>query len=282
MSVTSTQGSRPPSAPVLPASAQAGNGRAAGVQTAPASGRLAAALPTVDPVSLQNDIVSLSKQGLQARSASELGNKTIDFAQSLIGNFAKRLIGIAAKDATISFDSASIEAESRFSGAISQAVTPQGSISKASFQLSESSSFVGTGQITTEDGQTFDFEIEVRYEARVDASISQYTETAAREPGLSLPDELSLTGKPLPAIEFPGSLSDLFKLLGRELSGSIGEEGNGEGGDLTMRLLRLVDRAALLAPRARPDDPQTPPAERARALANAYASAPASSELSSA
>ncbi len=280
MSLTATQGSRPPTAPVLPASAQVGGGRAAGAQTAPASGRTAAPLPTVDPVSLQNDVVSLSKQGLQARRVSELGNATVDFAQSLLGNFAKRLIGVAAKNATVSFNTAAVEAESSFSSAIEQASTPRGSISKASFQLNESSSFIGTGQITTQDGQTFDFEIEVRYQAQVDAQISQYTETAPQEPGLSLPDELALTGKPLPAIEFPGSLSDLFKLLGRELSGGLGKEG--EGGDITMRLLRLVDRAALLAPRLRPDDPQIAPADRAKAQANAYASAPSLSELTSA
>ncbi len=246
MSITTTQGPRPLAAPV-PALGQVGNGRATSAQIAPASGRLAAELPTVNPASLRNDIVTLSRQGLQARSIDQLRSAKTDFAPSLVRGVA---LGLSKADET-----------------------QRGSISQARFQLTESASFIGTGQITTKDGQSFDIEIEVRYQTEADAQISQYTGSPAPEPGLSLPDALALTGKALPAIEFPGSLSDLFKLLGRELSGAIGKDRDA-GGDLSMRLLRLVDRAALLAPRLRQDDPQAPPAERNKALANAYASAP--------
>ncbi|MDM5175833.1 hypothetical protein PO883_01245 [Massilia sp. DJPM01] len=97
---------------------------------------------------------------------------------------------------------------------------------------------------------------------------------------------LVLTGKPLPPVKFPGSLNELFKLLGRELSapvnGTAGENGDSVGGNLSLRLLRLVDRAALLAPRPRADEPPAATLERSKALAGSYGGAPASSIFASA
>lgn len=275
MSSLSTQGARPLAPPVLPASGQAG-GRVPGVQTAPASGNTAARLPTVDPVALQDDVVNISRQGLQAR-IGELGSSTADLAQKLVSAFARRLFGDAAKGASIDFGSIALDTDASFTAAAGSAGTARA----AAFSYQESADFIGTGQITTDDGQTFDFDIEIKYQASVEAAAAD-TAPAQKSGGVPAPDVLALTGKPLPAIKFPGSLNDLFKLLGRELRSGVSGNDSGENGNLTLRLLRLVDRAALLAPRAAPDDPQATPTERARSAANAYASAPALSELAQA
>lgn len=115
----------------------------------------------------------------------------------------------------------------------------------------------GSAPIATNDGQRFELEIEVDYRSRA---------------LLAAPDTATLTGQALPAIKFPGSLNDLFKLLGRQLASDGGPEG-----DLTLRLTRLVDRAALLAPRQQDD---TVTLGRSRLAASAYASAPRLTDLS--
>lgn len=272
MSSLSAQGARPLASLVPPAPGQVA-GRASGVPTASASGNTAARLPTVDPVALQDDVVSISRQGLQARAGNP-GSATVDLAQKLMTSFARRLFGDAAKGASIDFDAVSMGTETSFSASASTAGTAR----TAAFSYNESTQFIGTGQIETDDGQSFDFEIEIRYEASVQASASE-SGAAPKSGGVPAPDVLALTGKPLPAIKFPGSLNDLFKLLGRELRGGVSGNQGGENGNLTLRLLRLVDKAALLAPRAAPDDPQATPAERAKSAARAYASAPALGEL---
>lgn len=257
MSLNSTLGSRPPAQPALPVNLQVA-GKAVGVQNAPASGKVAARLPTVDPVSLQDDIVSLSILGLQA--PGDVAASASDSAQNLVSRIAQNLFGSDAQTTTVSYNLASLK---------TQPVLPAvGTLSESSrdvtFSLNQSINFTGTGQIATADGQVFDFEVAIKYEAKAEASGAPLPEPITIEP----PDMLVLTGKPLPAIEFPGSLNDLFKLLSRELRTDVSGAGN-----MTLRLLRLVDQAALLAPRARHDDPEATPVERAKAAATAYASA---------
>ena len=274
MSLFSTSGARPVALTPLPASAQGGKG--IGAQVAPPSGNVAARLPTVDQVPLDNDIVSLSSQALEARGA-ELAATTSDIAQNFMSAFAKRLFGDQAGTAKVAYNMTAFKSSSSATASSSDTSGPEGVTHNDSFELSESASFTGTGQITTDDGRVFDFELSVKYEAKVSASSSE--QTSNRPPAIESPDVLVLTGKPLPAIKFPGSLDDLFKLLSRELrtevSGAPGKNGDSNGGDLTLRLMRLVDRAALLAPRVRPDDPNITPAEQAKAVANSYGSAPA-------
>lgn len=291
MSFLSALGSRPPASAILPAAAQVG-GRAAGAQLAPASGNVAARLPVVDPVSLYNDNVSLSRQSLNR--ASDLAASTVDVAQRFLDTFVGKLFGDAAKGATVRFDEVSVQAQSAFSASASATQGAEGSVRSNAFSLNESARFIGTGQLVTADGQTFDFELEVSYEASISAASQTTTSEAAptdtRPARLDAPDVLVLTGKPLPPIKFPGSLNDLFKLLGRELqapvNGAPGANGESLGGNLTLRLLRLVDRAALLAPRLRaeapatpdvPDTPQPAPVavDRSKALANSYGNAAA-------
>ena len=269
MSLFSTSGARPVALTPLPAGVQGGKG--VGAQIAPPSGNVAARLPTVDPVPLDNDIVSLSSQALEARGA-ELAATTSDIAQNFMTAFAKRLFGDQAGTAKVAYNMTAFKSSSSVSASSSGTSGAEGVTHNNSFDLSESASFTGTGQISTDDGRVFDFELSVKYEARVTASSTE--QTGKPRPAIESPDVLVLTGKPLPAIKFPGSLDDLFKLLSRELRTEVSGGPGQNGGDLTLRLMRLVDRAALLAPRVRPDDPNITPAEQAKAVANSYGSAP--------
>jgi hypothetical protein len=265
MSLFSTSGARPVALTPFPAHAQAG--KAMDAQVAPASGKLAARLPVVDPAAFLDDVVSLSSQALQTR-AGELATATSDIAQNFMTTFARRLFGDETGISKVAYNMTSFKSSSSYSASSSETSGAEGTVRSTSFNLSESASFTGTGQIVTDDGRVFDFELSVKYEARVEASS---TESTHRQPAIEAPDVLVLTGKPLPAIKFPGSLDDLFKLLSRELRTEV-SDGESHGGDLTLRLMRLVDRAALLAPRVRPDDPDATPTERAKAVANSYGS----------
>ena len=266
MSMSSAQGPRPPASPILPAFAQAA-GKVASTPATPASGMVPAQLPTVEPVKPRDDIVSLSKQGIQARG-NDLAVSTSDSAQSFVGKIASSMFGELAQTATVSYNLGSLK------GAVGAPTAQDGNVREASLNLNENASFIGTGQIATRDGRTFDFEVAVKYKANANE------QSLASKQRIEMPDVLVLTGKPLPAIEFPGSLNDLFKLLSRELRTDVA---SGEGsGNMTLRLQRLVDSAALLAPRARPDDPNASAAERAKAIATTYGNAAAGGNLSAA
>ena len=264
----------------MPPAAVPGAGQAMAAQYASASGKVAAKLPTVDPVALQDDLVSISRQGQQTPASP--AKSTSESAQSLMNTFARRLFGEDASTASVAYNLAS------FGSAVSDAARPDGAaaVQAGALALEQRASFTGTGQIDTEDGRSFDFELKVKYAPKT-AETETETETGMirERPVLETPDVLVLTGKPLPEIKFPGSLDDLFKLLSRELRTEV-SNGSGEAssGELTLRLMRLVDRAALLAPRPRPDGPEAPPADRASTVANTvastYGSAPASGDLS--
>ena len=274
MSLSPSSSARPATTPMPPAAAP-GAGQAVAAQYASASGNVAARLPTVDPVALQDDLVSISRQGLQAPTGP--ARSTSESAQSLMNTFAQRLFGEDAATAKVAYNLAS------FSGAISDAarLDDSGVARAGTFALEQRASFIGTGQIDTEDGRSFDFELKVKYEPK---TAETETRLLRERPVLETPDVLVLTGKPLPEIKFPGSLDDLFKLLSRELRTEVSSSSGGAGsGDLTLRLMRLVDRAALLAPRPRSDEPEANSTDRASAVANTvastYGSAPPSRSL---
>lgn len=248
-----SQGTRPFAPTAVAATPQAG-GRAANAQTTPASGKVAAPLPVVERAA-QQDSVHLSAEALTSRAAQDAGKTTLDIARALLGSFTSEVFGEGSK---LQLDHVSLDSAASFTASAATTATPDGSSASASLSLTESAHFVGTGQIVTEDGQRFDVDIEVNYEASISASAQ-----------VQAPDDSALTGKQLPAIKFPGSLGDLFKVLGRQLSAD-----GGDNGRLTLRLMRLVDRAALLAPRLPGDDVKASPAARQHA-ASAYASAPA-------
>jgi hypothetical protein len=254
MSMSSAPGPRPPASPTLPAFAQAA-GKVASLPTVAASGIVAAQLPTVDPVKSRDDVVSLSRQAVQARG-NDMAVSTSDTAQSFIGKIAKTMFGELTETAAVSYNLGSLK-----SGLGAPTASAE-NVREVTLDPKQNASFIGTGQIATEDGRSFDFEVAVKYKANTDDA------PVATKQSIEMPDVLVLTGKPLPAIEFPGSLNDLFKLLSRELRTDVsGGEG---GGNMTLRLQRLVDSAALLAPRARADDPNATAAERAKAIATTY------------
>lgn len=277
MSLYSTSGARPAATPVIPAGALAG--RVPAQQTAPATGKVAAELLAVEPVAFQDDMVSLSKQGLQARGISGGGASTSESALNLMNTFAKRLFGDEVNIASVAYNMQSFQSASSMTASRTSVDGVTG-VASTSFDLSQSASFIGTGELVTNDGRSFNFEISIKYEARSTATTSASSDTAPIEfarrnkmPQLEAPDQLVLTGTPLPAIKFPGGLDELFRLLSRELRSTVADGDNPENqGSLTLRLMRLVDQAALLAPRARPDDPDIAPAERARLVATTYGS----------
>ncbi len=262
MSTLSALGSRPIQSSLFKPAQQEGT---AAPQVL-ASGKVPARLPVVEPVATSSNNVSLSQEALNARVA-KLGDRTIDVAQSFLSKFAESLFGDAAKGATFNFSAISLTADTSLTTSVEHFENADGSVDTAALQFNESSSFIGRGQITTNDGQVFDFDIEVRYQASITAT-SQQTRSAEQAPAESQP-MAALTGKQLPEVKFPGSLSDLFKLLGRELEVSTDSGKNdGNKGNLSLRLIRLVNTAALLAPRAPQDNPLASSIERNRALAS--------------
>jgi hypothetical protein len=273
MPTVSALGPRPVQTLALAAPTPSG-GAAANAHRATASGYSAVRLPVVDAIPRASNTVSLSSQALSAR-ADQLGNATVDVAQQFIRNFATSLFGDKAAGATLTFESAAVSANASFSASAASTSSAAGSVNAASFALTESAHFIGKGQIVTGDGHTFQFEVEVRYDATAQVGSTQATSSP---PAVAAPDTLALMGRQLPAIEFPGSLADLFKLLGRDLELAAphnpGRNDAGENGKLSLRLLRLVNAAALLAPRAPQDSPQPNPADRSKAVASSYGATP--------
>lgn len=283
MSQLSALGSRQFQAPTLSNDARQADAKSSTLGAPVFNGQNA-----LDAVSLSKNALDLSTQGLSKR-ADELGNATIDVAQNFMTSFAQSLFGDAAKGATLSFDEASISAQSGFAAIARHSEGPNGVADGAAFSLNESSHFIGKGTITTADGQSFDFEIEVQYESRVEAAASRSTSSAA--PGQSgqtpAANKDALPSKQLPDVDFGGSLGDLFKLLGRYLQSQVSAPADAaadansnadsakqadQGGTLSLRLLNLINHATLL------DDKATPADQRAKALADSYGTpAPASS-----
>lgn len=194
-------------------------------------------------VSLSSNAVDLQKR------VDQLGNRTVDMAQNLIGSFAKSLLGDNAKGAKISFDSVELESNASFAAGALHAEGSDGVSDALGFSLSEDSHFLGKGTITTADGRKLNFEVEIKYEARATAGAatsipSRRKEQADQNPAMPLPKV------DFPDIDFPGSLADLFRLMDRNISANVqqqDEQGKAsDAGKLSLRLLKLVDSAAPL------------------------------------
>lgn len=220
----------------------------------------------------RNDLVSLSKNGVDLQQRVEsLGNSTVDLAQNLLGGFAQQLFGDAAKDATISFDSVSLDTSASFAAGIQHSEGAGRVSDAAAFSLTESSHFIGKGTITTADGRKLDFEVEVQYDYSLEAAAGKTTSAPAAVPGKDGEAPRS-AADPLPEINFPdihfpGSLQDLFRLFDKPLKADVVQQGQGEGagqklGALSMRLLSLVDSKG-------PQDIYHP-SDRTKAVAGAY------------
>ena len=227
------------------------------------------------------DVVALSKNGrdLSAKGLSQrtdaLGNATVDVAQDFLSTMTRQMFGDGAK---ISFDSVDLQAGSSFSSGSTSVAGANGSSRAAAFSLDENAHFIGKGKITTADGQTFDFEVEVQYQSNISAGMLEHTQSETPEAPAS--DDGALPAKQLPDTHFGGNLHDLFKLLGQQLQSNLyqglsdGASASGNDGDLagslSLRLLKLVQPDAV-AEAGKKTVAATPEEQaRARALALAY------------
>ena len=249
------------------------------------------------------DVVALSKKGLDlsaqglAQRTDALGNATVDVAQDFVGNMARQLFGDGA---SISFDSIDLSAASGYAAQASSMSGAGGTRNAAAFSLAENAHFIGKGTITTADGQTFDFELDVQYESKISASAAYETSNEIQDSQDAATDAGEDSGLPtlqLPSMNFAGSLGDLFKMLGQQLQSSIYNAGQDsvdqtqskpgdEVGSLRLRLLNLLQPPKTVDEAAKPAEvptdaaPElTPEAQaRARAVAEAYGGKPAASE----
>lgn len=211
--------------------------------------------------------VSLSRTGLDLQQrVGALGHATVDLAQNLLNSFAKDMFGDAMEGASIDFDSVSLESASSFAAGVMSSEGADGVFNAAAFSLKDSSHFIGKGTITLADGQKYDFEIEVSYEASLQAGAassvpSRRQELADQNPAMPLP------AVEFPDIDFPGSLADLFKLFEKPIGGDVKKDDNSLG-SLSLRLLKLVN--------SQPDAGLYGPADgKAKSVADAYGAAPA-------
>lgn len=192
------------------------------------------------------DAVQQARDGMSVENRlASLGKNTMDLADNLINSFTKALFGDAAKGATISFDSASLEAQASTTSGSQQTSGPNG-VRSSSFSLNESAQFTGKGTITTADGRKFDFEMEIKYEFDFTTTVSGPAASwSDGRPPRSEADPLPPVE--FPDINFPGSLADLFKLFEKPLKTDIRGEGKDEKiGTLSLRLLNLVNSSKLL------------------------------------
>ncbi len=264
-----------------------GSGQDGAASLDPAIGKLPARLPVVDPAAPgdSGNNVNLSQRALNQRVA-ELGDRTIDVAQNFLQSFASALFGDAAKGARFDFDAVSLSADASVSAAVLHSGDGASQVDGAALSLTESASFTGHGQLVTKDGQSYEFAIEVDYRATASAGAATATNSGNAGNNNTATPEQVLVGKQLPPVKYPGSLADLFKLLGRQLDASVSSKDGGDAdGQLSMRLIRLVNSAALLAPRLRSDggpavETGTPAGSRALAQYGAGATGVADTPVS--
>ncbi|WP_374363304.1 hypothetical protein [Pseudoduganella danionis] len=241
----------------LPASLYAGSSQNDSKTNASRQVKASDTVPaSANPVS---SIASSSASNALDQHLAAVGNDTIDYAQSFLSSFAQSLFGSSGKDAQISFDSASLDTSSTVAAGVRQSSGSFGSSSAAAFQLTDSSHFIGKGTITTADGRKFDFEVEVQYDAQLSAAASRSSNTLNDSVNDSAQTNRSLTTSAsdlpkvqVPNIDFPGTLSDLFKLIGLDLQTALSTGDNtpdrsSDGIDrntlrsLSLRLLNLVN-----------------------------------------
>lgn len=241
------------------------------------------ALPKVQQAASasNDDVVSLSDAGVAlAKRANQLGNASIDMAQSLVSTFAEQLFGDAAKGMKISFDSASVSAMAGYSAVLEHSSSANGTSDAAAFRVQETADFVGKGQITTADGHVYNFSVEVHYQAMAEAQASTWTANQDTAPqfgrahaenhnhhqhsSADTGTEPAAASQPMQQLHarFPGTVKELFNLLDDgKLNLSFQLPGHGEGakaagyGNLTLHLLDLLKA----------------PAAEAKKLSDAYA-----------
>ena len=237
-----------------------------------------------DVVALSKNGLDLSAKGLSQRTDA-LGNATVDVAQDFLSNMTRQLFGDGA---TVAFDSVDLQAGSSFSSGSASVSGANGSSRVAAFSLDENAHFIGKGKITTADGQTFDFEVEVQYQSNISAGVLEQTQ--GKTPEAPASDDGALPAKQLPDTHFGGNLHDLFKLLGQQLQSNLyqgmsdGASASGNDGDLagslSLRLLKLVQPDAAVEAGKKAEEATPEDQARARALALAYGTDAANSTAS--
>lgn len=215
---------------------------------------------------LAKSMAMLDKLGdLAEKRVEQLNQSMTSMAQSLIQSFAGSFLGDAAKGAKIEFDSFSLASQSSFSALSLQQRDENGRISASAFRLEEASQFTGRGTITTADGRSFEFEMDIRYSLELEAaSISQQRNNRGGEaqaalpvteptaaPAATAPSTASAPATvprlPFQQAQFAGTAAELFERLRNEpvrvpFNLQLPEQGaNPQSlfGDLAMRLLNL-------------------------------------------
>ncbi len=216
---------------------------------------------------LAKSMAMLDKLGdLAEKRVEQLNQSMTSMAQSLIQSFAGSFLGDAAKGAKIEFDSFSLASQSSFSALSLQQRDENGRISASAFRLEEASQFIGRGTITTADGRSFEFEMDIRYSLELEAaSISQQSNNRggqaqaalpATEPAVATPAPTTPSTASAPAVapslpfqqaQFAGTAAELLERLRSEpvrvpFNLQLPEQGANPQtlfGDLAMRLVNL-------------------------------------------
>lgn len=218
---------------------------------------------------LAKSMAMLDKLGdLAEKRVEQLNQSMTSMAQSLIQSFAGSFLGDAAKGAKIEFDSFSLASQSSFSALSLEQRDENGRISASAFRLEEASQFIGRGTITTADGRSFEFEMDIRYSLELEAaSISQQSNKRGGQAPAALPATEPAAATPAPAAtapstasapatapslpfqqaQFAGTAAELFERLRNEpvrvpFNLQLPEQGATPQtlfGDLAMRLLNL-------------------------------------------
>src|SRR5471032_2391136 len=255
MSTLSALGARALPTPTFPAATQQ-YGKTGRSHTASAAGN--------GGNSTGDGSVSLSDDSILQNRAATLGSATVDYAQNLLSSFTQQVFGDASKGETVSFDSISLDTSSAFAESAQQTSGANGG-SSAAAGLSDSSHFIGKGTITTSDGRSFDFEIEVQYNDKIEVGASRGNADGTDTAGATSPDtsgdstatapvqsgaqSANSTGTPasglsgtgagtgglptvqLPNLDFAGGLADLFQLIGRQIQSGSDSSGSSSTGD---------------------------------------------------
>jgi hypothetical protein len=138
-----------------------------------------------------------------------------------------------------------LEANSSFSAGVMHSEGADGVTNAAMLDMSESSHFLGKGTITTADGRKFEFEVEIKYEASLQAGAAASSVPSRRQEMADQNPAMPLPTVEFPDIDFPGSLADIFKLMQRNHEMSVKQKDDSgqdnELGKLSMRLMKLVN-----------------------------------------
>ncbi|PHV13166.1 hypothetical protein [Chitinimonas sp. BJB300] len=196
--------------------------------------------------------LSLDKlDDLVTKRIEQLNTSMTDMAQRLVKGFTGLLLGDAAEGAQISFSEASLASMSRFGATSMSQQDENGRVDAAGFSLQEASMFKGKGTITTADGRSFEFEMEIRYSASIESSAVTQSSNGQQSQGQGQEKVGNQDSYALPDVtHFLGTAADLLDRLRSEpvrMPFQVQQPNQTDTnatplwGDLAMRLLGLPD-----------------------------------------